>query len=64
MQSKLIEAYDRLSEAEDFCQAIFLAAVGLEDAEDTSVFQRLADIAKEKIRDAMSIISEVREGKE
>ncbi|PDT47469.1 hypothetical protein CO661_12065 [Sinorhizobium fredii] len=64
MSSKLIKAYDRLSEAEDFCQAIFMAAAGLEDAEDSSVFQRLAEVAKDKIREAMSIISEVREGQE
>ncbi|MCA1403672.1 hypothetical protein I6F26_03515 [Ensifer sp. IC3342] len=59
-QTKLIEIADRLSEADDFCQAIFMAAFGLEDRDDTAVFQRLADIAKGKVGRARALVDEIR----
>jgi|GEM_PF-5975850 len=60
-QTKLIEICDRLSEAEDFCQAMFMAAFALDDQDDTAVFQRLADVAKGKVSRAMALASEIRE---
>ncbi|WFU49135.1 hypothetical protein [Sinorhizobium terangae] len=60
-RSNLIDIRDRLSEAEDFCRAIFMAAAGLHDRDSTAVFQSLADIAKFKIRGAITELSEFRE---
>ncbi|TCN30146.1 hypothetical protein [Sinorhizobium americanum] len=52
--SKLLDVCDQLREAEDFCRAIFMAAAGLHDKENTAVFQSLAEVAKEKIRGAIT----------
>ncbi|RVG89288.1 hypothetical protein [Sinorhizobium meliloti] len=41
-RSKLLDVCDRLSEAEDFCRAIFMAAAGLGDSGNTAAFQSLA----------------------
>ncbi|MEY9531181.1 hypothetical protein [Sinorhizobium fredii] len=59
--SKLIDVCDELREAEDFCRAIFMAAAGLEDRGNTAVFQSLADVAKTKIRRAITEIYEIRD---
>lgn len=62
--SKLLDVCDRLSEAEDFCRAIFMAAAGLGDSGNTAVFQSLADIAKAKIRRSITELYEIRDDAE
>lgn len=63
-QTKLIEISDRLCEAQDFCEAIFMAAFGLEEGDDTAVFQRLADVVKGKVSRAMAVVDEIREARQ
>lgn len=63
-RSKLLDVCDRLSEAEDFCRAIFMAAAGLGDRDNTAVFQSLADIAKGKIRRSITELYEIRDDAE
>lgn len=47
-RSKLLDVCDRLSEAEDFCRAIFMAAAGLGDRGDTTMFQSLRTLRRAK----------------
>ncbi|MFQ6186381.1 hypothetical protein ACLMJV_31335 [Sinorhizobium meliloti] len=56
----LIRAVDTLHDASDFCEAIFMAAVNLEEPEEVRVFQRLAQAAKNGIREAILTIDAVR----
>ncbi|WP_164820572.1 hypothetical protein [Sinorhizobium meliloti] len=60
-RSKLLDVCDRLSEAEDFCRAIFMAAASLGDRGNTAGFQSLADIAKVKIRRSITELYEIRD---
>ncbi|WP_157785543.1 hypothetical protein [Sinorhizobium fredii] len=56
----LIRAADTLHEASDFCEAIFMVAVNLEDREEVAVFQRLAQVAKDRVREAILTIDAIR----
>ncbi|MDK1493344.1 hypothetical protein QN219_25400 [Sinorhizobium sp. 7-81] len=56
----LIAVSDKLSEASDFCEAIFMAAGTVDDKEEGAVFQRLAMAAKSLVRNARSIVEGVR----
>lgn len=54
-KSDLIDIIDKLFEARDFCEAIFMAAASLSDPAEVSVFQRLAQVVKDRAREAIDI---------
>ncbi|MEY9782248.1 hypothetical protein [Sinorhizobium fredii] len=56
----LIRVVDTLHEASDFCEAIFMVATNLEEPEEVAVFQRLAQVAKDRVRAAILTIDAVR----
>ena len=60
LRRDLIRVSDHLCEAADFCEAVFMAANGIDNRDETAVFQRLAEVAKSKIREAMSMIDGIR----
>ncbi|MDE4620632.1 hypothetical protein [Sinorhizobium meliloti] len=57
---KLIRATDKLNEALDFCEAIAMAAVDLDDPRVVGVFQSLASVAKDKVCEAIATIDAAR----
>ncbi len=63
MSKPLLDASNMLEEARDFCEAIFMAAAGLNVADETAVFQRIAEEAKKRIGTAIDLIDDLREGK-
>jgi CHASE3 domain sensor protein len=57
----LIRAHDALTEANDFVEAIYLAALGLDDSSQTGAFSRIALMAQKRIEKAQRQIERYRE---
>lgn len=55
----LLDAANLLDEAQDFCEAVFMAAAGLQDSGETAVFQRIAEEARRRIQKAQDTINEM-----
>lgn len=54
-KADLIDLIDKLFEARDFCEAIFMAAASLSDPAEVGVFQRLSKLAKDRTCEAIDI---------